>query len=50
MTIAVIGATGRVGSEVVRGLLARGEAVAALVPAGRGRAAHHARVGDPEFV
>jgi uncharacterized protein YbjT (DUF2867 family) len=31
MTIAVIGATGRVGSEVVRGLLARGEDVAALV-------------------
>jgi NAD(P)H dehydrogenase (quinone) len=31
MTIAVIGATGRVGSEIVRGVLARGEAVAALV-------------------
>ena len=31
MTIAVIGATGRVGSEIVRGLLARGEAVTALV-------------------
>jgi len=31
MTTAVIGATGRVGSEVVRGLLARGDAVAALV-------------------
>jgi NAD(P)H dehydrogenase (quinone) len=31
MTIAVVGATGRVGSEVVRGLLARGEAVLALV-------------------
>lgn len=31
MTTAVIGATGRVGSEVVRGLLARGEAVVALV-------------------
>jgi len=30
-TVAVIGATGRVGSEVVRGLLARGEVVAALV-------------------
>jgi uncharacterized protein YbjT (DUF2867 family) len=31
MTIAVIGATGRVGSEIVRGILARGDAVAALV-------------------
>jgi NAD(P)H dehydrogenase (quinone) len=31
MTSAVIGATGRVGSEIVRGLLARGEAVTALV-------------------
>ena len=31
MTIAVIGATGRVGGEIVRGLLARGEAVTALV-------------------
>ena len=31
MTTAVIGATGRVGSEIVRGLLARGETVAALV-------------------
>jgi NAD(P)H dehydrogenase (quinone) len=31
MTTAVIGATGRVGSEIVRGLLARGEAVTALV-------------------
>ena len=31
MTTAVIGATGRVGSELVRGLLARGDAVAALV-------------------
>jgi uncharacterized protein YbjT (DUF2867 family) len=31
MTAAVIGATGRVGSEIVRGLLARGEAVTALV-------------------
>ena len=30
MSTAVIGATGRVGSEVVRGLLARGDAVAAL--------------------
>jgi NAD(P)H dehydrogenase (quinone) len=31
MTTAVIGATGRIGSEIVRGLLARGDAVAALV-------------------
>jgi len=31
MATAVIGATGRVGSEIVRGLLARGEAVAAPV-------------------
>src|SRR5690348_18412573 len=31
MTTAVIGATGRVGSEIVRGVLARGDAVAALV-------------------
>jgi len=31
MTTAVIGATGRVGSEVVRGVLARGAAVVALV-------------------
>ena len=31
MSTAVIGATGRVGSQVVRGLLARGDAVAALV-------------------
>ena len=31
MSIAVIGATGRVGSEIVRGLLARGEVVTALV-------------------
>ena len=31
MSIAVIGATGRVGSEIVRGVLARGEAVTALV-------------------
>jgi NAD(P)-dependent dehydrogenase (short-subunit alcohol dehydrogenase family) len=30
MTTAVIGATGRVGSEIVRGLLARGDPVAAL--------------------
>ncbi|HTR70325.1 MAG TPA: NAD(P)H-binding protein [Mycobacteriales bacterium] len=31
MTSAVIGATGRVGSEIVRGLIARGEPVTALV-------------------
>ena len=31
MTTAVIGATGRVGSEIVRGLLARGDTVVALV-------------------
>ncbi len=31
MTSAVIGATGRVGSEIVRGLLARGDVVTALV-------------------
>lgn len=31
MSTAVLGATGRVGSEIVRGLLARGDAVAALV-------------------
>jgi len=31
MTTAVIGATGRVGSEIVRGVLKRGDAVAALV-------------------
>ena len=27
MTIAVIGATGRVGSQIVRGVLARGDAI-----------------------
>jgi putative NADH-flavin reductase len=31
MTTAVIGATGRVGSEIVRGVLERGEAITALV-------------------
>src|SRR6476619_1803092 len=31
MSTAVIGATGHVGSEIVRGLLARGDAVTALV-------------------
>jgi len=30
MNTAVIGATGRVGSEIVRGVLARGDAVSAL--------------------
>src|SRR5690242_8655483 len=40
MTTAVIGATGHVGSEIVRGLLAQGDAVATLVrdPAEAGRA------------
>jgi uncharacterized protein YbjT (DUF2867 family) len=31
MSTAVIGATSRVGSQIVRGVLARGDAVAALV-------------------
>jgi hypothetical protein len=31
MTTAVVGATGRIGSEIVRGVLARGDAVTALV-------------------
>ena len=31
MSTAVIGATGRVGSQIVRGLLSRGDAVAVLV-------------------
>jgi len=31
MATAVIGATGRVGSEIARGLLARGDEVAAIV-------------------
>ena len=31
MTTAVIGATGRVGSEIVRGLIAHGDEVVALV-------------------
>lgn len=31
MTTAVIGATGRVGSEIVRGVLARGDAVTGLI-------------------
>jgi len=44
MTTAVIGATGRVGSEVVRGLLARGETVTALV---RDAAKAHRAFGQP---
>ena len=44
MTTAVIGATGRVGSEIVRGLLARGQAITALVrDPGKARRAF----GDP---
>jgi NAD(P)H dehydrogenase (quinone) len=45
MTTAVIGATGHIGSEIVRGLLERGEAVAALV-----RDADEARraLGEPD--
>ncbi|MBV8944692.1 MAG: NmrA family NAD(P)-binding protein, partial [Solirubrobacterales bacterium] len=40
MTTAVIGATGRIGSEIVRGLVAREEEVAALVrDAGKARRA-----------
>jgi uncharacterized protein YbjT (DUF2867 family) len=50
MTTAVIGATGRVGSEVVRGLLARGEAVAALVgDAGKARRAFGEPGGIPSI-
>jgi uncharacterized protein YbjT (DUF2867 family) len=44
MTTAVIGATGRVGSEIVRGLLARGEQVTALV---RDPAKARAGFGEP---
>jgi NAD(P)H dehydrogenase (quinone) len=45
MSTAVIGATGRVGSEVVRGVLARGDAVTALVrDPGKARRAF----GEPE--
>jgi uncharacterized protein YbjT (DUF2867 family) len=45
LTIAVIGATGRVGSEVVRGLLAQGQPVTALVrDVGKARRAF----GEPE--
>jgi NAD(P)H dehydrogenase (quinone) len=57
MSTAVIGATGRVGSEIVRGLLARGDAVAALVrDPGKARRAfgergglriHATRLDDP---
>jgi hypothetical protein len=44
MTTAVIGATGRVGSDIVRGVLARGERVSALVrDPGKARSAF----GDP---
>jgi uncharacterized protein YbjT (DUF2867 family) len=44
MTTAVIGATGRVGSQIVRGVLARGDAVTALVrDPGKARRAF----GDP---
>ena len=45
MTTAVIGATGHVGSEIVRGLLARGDAVAALV---RNPDAARRAFGDPD--
>ena len=57
MATAVIGATGRVGSEIVRGVLARGDAVAALVrDPGKARRAfgepnglhiRHTRLDDP---
>ena len=45
MTTAVIGATGHVGSEIVRGLLERGDAVAALV---RDRDEAHRIFGEPD--
>src|SRR5215470_2713782 len=45
MTTAVIGATGHVGSEIVRGLLDRGDAVAALV---RDRDEARRLFGDPD--
>jgi hypothetical protein len=46
MTTAVIGATGRVGSEIVHGLLAHGDAVAALVrDPGKARRATRPRPG-----
>jgi uncharacterized protein YbjT (DUF2867 family) len=45
MTTAVIGGTGRVGSEIVRGMLARGDAVAALLrDPGKG----HRAFGEPD--
>src|SRR6201996_427905 len=44
MSTAVVGATGRVGSQIVRGLLARGDAVAALV---RDPAKARRAFGDP---
>jgi NAD(P)H dehydrogenase (quinone) len=44
MSTAVIGATGRVGSEIVRGVLARGDAVTALV---RDPAKARRAFGDP---
>jgi NAD(P)H dehydrogenase (quinone) len=44
MTTGVIGATGRVGSEIVRGALARGEAVTALV---RDPGKAHRAFGEP---
>ena len=48
MTTAVIGATGRVGSEIVRGVLARGDAVAALVrDPGKARRAFGQITGRP---
>jgi len=45
MTTAVIGATGHVGSEIVRGLLDRGDAVAALV---RDRDETRRAFGEPD--
>ena len=45
MTTAVIGATGRVGSEIVRGMLARGDTVAALV---RDVDKAHRVLGEPD--
>ena len=45
MTTAVIGATGHVGSEIVRGLLERGDAVAALV---RDRDEARRTFGEPD--
>ena len=46
MTTALIGATGRVGSEIVRGVLARGDAVTALVR-DPGKARRAARAAGP---